>query len=218
MLRYLYADQLIEHPLLARSMFLDRADQFDTRQDWEVDIDGTGEERDEYDALNPLYVIWELPDGNYGGSMRFLPTVTGTIVNDHFAHLLGDGTIVSPLIWECTRFCLNREAGSHVAAAFMLAGGELMLNFGIRHFIGVFDARMIRIYRMLGSSPEIIGTEGDGRDSISVGLWEFAPDAQAKIAKRANVSLELSRAWFESSFDQINSRHQCSKPGLQLCA
>ena len=55
-----------------------------------------------------------------------------------FSHLLGGGTLVSPLIWECTRFCLNRGAGRHVAAALMLGGGEVMQNFSVEHFVGVF--------------------------------------------------------------------------------
>ena len=42
------------------------------------------------------------------------------MVNDVFSHLTGGTTISSPLIWECTRFCLSRDAASNVAAALML--------------------------------------------------------------------------------------------------
>ncbi|WP_299831831.1 acyl-homoserine-lactone synthase [uncultured Roseobacter sp.] len=206
MLRYIYADQLSRHKKLADSMFRDRADQFKTRLGWEVSVDEQGFERDEYDAMNPLYVIWEMPDGTHGGSMRFLPTTERTMVNDHFTHLMGGGTITSPLIWECTRFCLNREAPSRVAAALMLGGGEIMSGFGVKHFVGVFDARMVRIYRMIGSSPEVLGSEGKGRDAISIGLWEFAPEAQAKVALRAGVSPELSRLWFDRAFGREVAR------------
>ena len=38
-------------------MFRDRASQFKTRLKWQVDVDENGFERDEYDALNPLYVM-----------------------------------------------------------------------------------------------------------------------------------------------------------------
>ncbi|WP_300009344.1 acyl-homoserine-lactone synthase [uncultured Roseobacter sp.] len=206
MLRYIYADQLSRNKKLAQSMFQDRADQFKTRLGWEVSVDEQGFERDEYDAMNPLYVIWEMPDGTHGGSMRFLPTTERTMVNDHFTHLMGGGTITSPLIWECTRFCLNREAPSRVAAALMLGGGEIMSGFGVKHFVGVFDARMVRIYRMIGSSPEVLGSEGKGRDVISIGLWEFAPEAQAKVALRAGVSPELSRLWFDRAFGREVAR------------
>lgn len=206
MIRYLYADQLNSYPKLRDSMFRDRADQFKTRLGWEVMVDDDGFERDQYDDLNPLYVIWENADGMHGGSMRFLPTTGRTMVNEHFTDLLGGGTITSPLIWECTRFCLNREAESRVAAALMLAGGEVMNGFGVAHFAGVFDARMVRIYRLIGSSPEILGSTGKGRDAISVGLWDFTADAQAKVAAKAGLSLELSRLWFDRAFGNASQK------------
>ncbi|PYC47846.1 autoinducer synthase [Litorivita pollutaquae] len=205
MIRYLYANELHSYPKLARSMFLDRADQFKTRLGWEVTVDENGEERDEYDALNPLYVIWEKADGSHGGSMRLLPTTGPVMVNDHFSHLADGVHIESPLIWECTRFCLARETDPNTAAALMLAGGEVMTGFGVKHYAGVFDARMVRIYRMIGSSPDILGSEGTGREKISVGLWEFTPDAQARIAQRAGISPQLSRLWFERAFGRSSS-------------
>ena len=87
-----------------------------------------------------------------------------------------------------------------MAAALMLGGGEIMQNFGVEHFVGVFDARMVRIYRMIGSSPEVLGSAGTGRDRISVGLWHFEPGAAEKVAERAGVPMELSRLWFDRSF------------------
>lgn len=199
MLRYIYGTDLHNFPKLRDTMFRDRADQFKARLGWEVTVDEDGFETDQYDALNPLYVIWENADGTHGGSMRFLPTVGRTMVNEHFGDLMS-GPVVSPTIWECTRFCLNRNAESRVAAALMLGGGEIMQNFQIHHFVGVFDARMVRIYRMIGSSPDVLGSAGEGRDKISVGLWHFAPEAQAKVAQRAGVSIGLSELWFERSF------------------
>ncbi|KIN63699.1 Autoinducer synthesis protein [Sulfitobacter noctilucicola] len=205
MLRYLYADQLYKHPKLARAMFLDRADQFRTRLGWDVAVDADGGERDEYDEMNPLYVIWEEPGGGHGGSMRFLPTTGSVMINDHFGDLI-DGPVCSPLIWECTRFCLKRGAGGHVAAALMLGGGEIMQGYGIKHFVGVFDARMIRIYRMIGSSPEVLGSQGTGKDQISVGLWDFTLEAQAQIAERAGITLEQSRFWFDQGLGNIRNQ------------
>jgi acyl homoserine lactone synthase len=200
MLRYVYANDLHKFPKLARTMFQDRADQFKTRLGWDVTVDENGEERDQYDALNPLYVIWEQADGTHGGSMRFLPTTGRVMVNEIFGHLTGGSPVCSPLIWECTRFCLAREAGGNIAGALMLGGGEIMRNFQVRHFVGVFDRRMVRIYRSIGSSPEVLGTEGTGRDQINVGLWEFTPESYEVVAKRCGIATELSQRWFEQSF------------------
>ena len=200
MLRYVYANELSRFPKLAESMFRDRADQFKTRLGWDVSVDKNGFEKDEYDALNPLYVIWEMPDGTHGGSMRFLPTTERTMINEHFTDVIGGGTVVSPLIWECTRFCLKKGAPAQVAAGLMLGGGEIMRNFGIINFVGVFDARMVRIYRMIGASPEVLGSTGEGREQISVGLWSFTDDSQAMVAKKAGIRPEQSQAWFDASF------------------
>lgn len=200
MIRYLYADQLGDYPLLATSMFRDRAVQFHDRLGWAVTVDASGEERDEYDGLDPLYVIWERSDGTHGGSMRFLPTTGRTMVNEHFADLLGGGTIESPAIWECTRFCLAPKAAPEVSAALMLAGGEIMAGFGIRHFVGVFDQRMARIYRLIGAAPEVLGRRGTGRDAIAVGLWHFSERLQASVARSAKISPALARHWFERAF------------------
>ncbi|MFS4582085.1 acyl-homoserine-lactone synthase [Phaeobacter sp. C3_T13_0] len=200
MLRYVYAHDLNKHRDLARSMFVDRADQFKARLGWDVSVNALGEERDEYDALNPLYVIWEQPDGSHGGSMRFLPSTGPIMVNDVFPELTGGEMIRSPLIWECTRFCLSRNASGNVAGALTLAGLEIMRNFNIAHFAGVFDRRMVRIYRSLGFSPEVVGTIGEGRDRICLGLWDYSAEAYHRVAQRAGIQPELSAMWFDRSF------------------
>ena len=181
-------------------MFEDRADQFKTRLGWDVTVNADGQERDAYDDLNPLYVIWEKPDGTHGGSMRFLPTTGRTMVNEHFLDLTDGVAFQSPFIWECTRFCLSRNTETGAAAALMLAGGEIMQGFGIRHFVGVFDARMVRIYNRIGAAPEVLGTHGEGRQAISVGLWEFSEAAQKHVSRVAGVPLPASRGWFDAAF------------------
>ena len=210
MIRYIYGEDLPTAPRLARAMFRDRADQFHTRLGWAVQVDPDGLERDDYDDENPLYVIWENADGSHGGSMRLLPTVGRTMVNDHFTHLTDGVSIRSPFIWECTRFCLSRGAAPGVAAALMLAGGEVMRQFDVRHYVGVFDARMVRIYRRIGASPEVLGTQGQGREAISVGLWAFSETAQEQVARSAGISPDLTRRWFALSFDAAAGAAACA--------
>lgn len=213
MLRYIYARDLETYADLAHSMFLDRADQFKARLGWDVQIDEAGEERDQYDALNPLYVIWEMPDGSHGGSMRFLPTTGPVMVNEVFDNLTRGNPISSPLIWECTRFCLSREAGGNVAGALTLAGLEIMRNLQVAHFAGVFDRRMVRIYRSLGFSPEIIRSAGTGRDKISLGLWEYNAEAYHRVALRAGISPEISQLWFDHSFGGMPAKARLRMTG-----
>ncbi len=206
MLRYLYADELDTMPRLRDGMFRDRAKQFSQRLGWEVTVDANGYERDPYDDMNPLYVLWEQSDGTHGGSMRFLPTTGDTMVNDHFSDLTDGVRIRSPHIWECTRFCLSPHAEPHVAAALMLGGLELGLAFELDHAIGVFDARMVRVYSRLGWGPTILGTSGTGKDAISAGLWQFRKELRPRLLLRAGVSAEVSRHWFDRSFGTVTGQ------------
>jgi acyl homoserine lactone synthase len=199
MLRYLPARDLHLFPRLRDSMFRDRADQFSARLGWPVTVDAQGFETDAYDALNPLYVIWQGADGLHRGSMRFLPTTGPTMIADHFAHLLQGHVLASRKTWECTRFCLGAKAGGRVAAGLMLGGGEVMRGYGISRFAGVFDARMVRIYRQIGASPQELGSAGTGRDRIAVGLWAFSDAARARVARRAGIAPAVSDLWFRRS-------------------
>lgn len=203
MIRFLYADQLSQFPELASGMFQHRAVQFKERLKWDVAVDHDGFEKDEYDALNPLYVIWETSPGIHGGSMRILPTVGRTMVNEHFSHLTDGVKIVSPLIWECTRFCIapdENQNGAAIAGAIMLAGHELGMRFGLQSSVGVFDARMVHIYRSIGWTPEIVGSQGEGRARICVGLWPFSEEIRQQIADRAGLAPQVGSAWFDAAF------------------
>jgi len=199
MLRYVFADRLHDHPRLRDTMFRDRADQFHTRLGWAVEVDASGHERDRYDALGPLYVIWEGPDGSHGGSMRFLPTDGPTMLNDHFRDLLDGRPLRNPGIWECTRFCLARNAAPQVSAALMLGGCEVGLGFGLTFSVGVFDARMVRIYSRLGWPPSVLGSRGTGREAISVGLWAFSEARAKALCEKAGLPRAMSRLWFHRS-------------------
>jgi len=204
MIRYIYAADLPRFPKLAQSMFEDRARQFKDRLNWAVSVDDTGAERDEYDAvdLNPLYIIWETEEGLHGGSMRILPTTGSTMAADHFSHLTDGVTITSPLVWECTRFCISPDVqnGHQVASALMLAGCHLGVQFGLTDSIGVFNARMVRIYRRLGWEPEVLGTDHSPEGDISVGLWPINEAARLQLLARSGFALADVEAWFDTSF------------------
>lgn len=200
MIRFLYGDQIATFPHLAETMFRDRAQQFNDRLKWQVTVDAAGLERDQYDALNPLYVIHERPDGTHGGSMRFLPTTGRTMVNEHFRHLSGGGTITSPLIWECTRFCLspNLRPGGKTSAKLMLAAAGMGRMFHLAHSVGVFDTRMIRVYKTLGWAPEVIGTDDDS--AIAVGLWDFDAAPIETLCTKAGLEPNTPRRWADPFF------------------
>lgn len=200
MLRYIYADELAKLPRLSKTMFRDRGHQFKDRLNWEVTVDDDGYERDGYDDLNPLYILWERPDGTHGGSLRLLPSTGPTMVNDHFSNLTDGVKIETPLIWECTRFCLAPGAANNVSSALMLGVLEMGLKAYLTHIVGVFDARMIRVYARVGWGPTVLGTTGNGRDAISAGLWPCEETYRPRLLAKAGISAELSDYWYDRSF------------------
>ncbi|MGB3178896.1 MAG: acyl-homoserine-lactone synthase [Albidovulum sp.] len=197
MLRFLTSEELDTYPQLADTMFSDRAQQFRQRLQWDVSVDAKGWERDEYDRLNPIYVIWQKPDGRHGGSMRFMPTLGRTMVNEHFSSLSGGRRFSHAKVWECTRFCVADGMPAQTSTALMLGGAQLGVSFGLARAVGVFDARMVRIYRALGWEPTVLGTDGQGADAISLGVWQFSDEIRRKLARKAGISPEISQLWFD---------------------
>lgn len=192
MLRHLYADQLHLFPTLRDTMFRDRARQFHDRLRWgAVRVDADGFERDEYDDLNPLYVIYEREDGTHGGSMRLLPTTGRTMLAEHFADLTDVAGLTSPFIWEITRLCLAPGAEPEVVAALVLGLDEIMECHGLSHMVAVFEASRLRVFRRLGAEPEVLGRAGEGRAMVAVGLWEresYGDEARERVEARAGAA------------------------------
>ena len=204
MLRFLYGDRLGAQSGLAAGMFRHRALQFRGRLNWDVQVDAWGEERDRYDALNPLYVIACDETGGHAGSMRFLPTVGPTMLRDHFAALVPDLAIESPLLWECTRFCIapGRGGGREVTARLMAAAAVLGEDFGLTASVAIFDARMLRIYARLGWPPEVLGSGADPSGQVHVGLWHFDPARTAKMCARAGLGADVIRRMLHADLAQ----------------
>ncbi|WP_111428591.1 acyl-homoserine-lactone synthase [Rhodobacteraceae bacterium DSL-40] len=200
MIHYLYRDQLERHPELGASMYRDRAFQFKDRLDWDVSVDENGFELDEYDHLNPLYIIWKDAAGRHGGSLRVMPTVGRTMTAEHFLDLTDGVRITSPFIWECTRFCLAPGASSSVAGALLAAGLELGLRFGLEQAVGVIYTRVLGLYRRFGHVPEVIGTKGEGNERISVCIWDVTEEARNEICRRSGVPEAMIQSWFDASF------------------
>ncbi|MCK0168130.1 autoinducer synthase [Jannaschia sp. S6380] len=199
MIRYFYGSQMEQHAELAAEMFRDRATQFRDRMGWDVTVDDMGWETDQYDVLDPLYVVVEDEKGHHAGSMRFLPTTGRTMLAEIFPHLVDHRPISSPDVWECTRFCLSPNASGRVAQMLLLAASELGLAIGVRQSLGVFDRPMVRVYRRLGWSPEMLGH----RDGIAAGLWTFSEEVHAKLCADTGIEPEALRRAFETALEGL---------------
>ncbi|WP_168771045.1 acyl-homoserine-lactone synthase [Palleronia sediminis] len=180
---------LDRQPDLADGMFRDRAAQFVDRLAWDVGVDAEGREIDQYDALDPVYVVASDAAGRHAGSMRFLPATGRTMIAEHFPQLAPGGWAMPGAV-ECTRLCIAPGAAGHVAAELLLGALGLGLRRGWRRSFGVFDARMERVYARLGWPVRVVSRSGPGRDALCLGSWEFLQAPRAALEARARVTLD----------------------------
>jgi len=182
---------------LMNAMYRLRADVFHRRLGWDVRvIDGM--EVDEFDKLNPLYLLSiDEMTGRLRGSLRLLPTTGRNMLRDVFNCLLPDREVVeSATIWESSRFSM--EVGgetpqpghlvSRVTGELVAGICEVGLLAGLTEVVSVFDARMIRILRAAGSPPMLIGTpQRIGICMTYAGLFEVSETALDRMRRASGI-------------------------------
>lgn len=203
MIKVVNAADLYRRPLLAASMFKDRAAQFKYRLGWDaVKLDDLGLEFDDYDALNPIYVMVEDENGEHCGSGRMMPTTGRTMIAEHFSDLTGGVPLSSPLIWEITRLCVSPRLDKgdpmsrRVPAALLYAGCDLALRSGVEFCTAVFFKPMLRVFKQAGFVPEVIGSRPSAEGEILAGLWEMTREATDQLAERAGVDPTVDLRYF----------------------
>lgn len=153
MIKLIQANEAHLFPELINEMYCLRARQFNDRLGWQVEVND-GMERDEFDDLNPLYVISVAENGSVVGTLRLLQTTGPHMLSDVFTELLPEQQLIrSPLVWESTRFCVDTEKEIEVASSGLnIVTGELLstllevgLYAGLTHIVTVIDVRMERI-------------------------------------------------------------------------
>lgn len=190
-----YGDDLFDFPKLANEMFNDRRVQFAEEFGWELNIDARGREIDQYDLMNPLYVILKDGNGSHVASGRLLPTTGPTMIADHFSDLTDGVQIESSLIWEVSRVFVAPRGRNSVrnAAALMWAGAEIGLRAGIEFFVSVTPKDMTRVFATCGWPAEIIGERIDDKDGhLCACLWEVTRKHCDALAARAHIDPETT--------------------------
>jgi N-acyl-L-homoserine lactone synthetase len=153
--------------LLLESMFRQRARIFGEELGWDVTV-VNGLERDEYDDLDPVYLVDLDDSGNLIGSLRLLPTTGPILLEGKLGNSFSDSArnITHPSIWECSRLCAD---GALVASRLVIGIGEIGIERGIESVIGVLEQKMIRLYRRLGCELHTIEEhEGYGHGPITL--------------------------------------------------
>jgi acyl homoserine lactone synthase len=139
-------------------MYRLRADVFGGRLEWDVTVTDGGE-RDQYDDLNPTYILAVSVGNKVVGCARLLPAVGPTMLELTFPQLLSDGSLnANSAMIESSRFCVDttlpvgRGGGQlHLATLTMFAGIiEWSMTNGYDRIVTATDLRFERILNRAG--------------------------------------------------------------------
>lgn len=158
-------DRYADHSHLLRQMHRLRAVVFRERLEWDVSITDAGE-RDEYDDLDPTYLLAVTSDGSVVGCARLLPAMGPTMLERTFPQLLANGSLsASARMVESSRFCVDtslpagRGGGQlHLATLTMFAGIiEWSMAKGYDEIVTATDLRFERILNRAGWPMKRLG-------------------------------------------------------------
>lgn len=197
MIRVIQGQEASNEPQLMKQMFRLRAATFHKRLNWAVNVKD-GLERDQFDDAHPLYLLSVDDYGQLQGSLRLLPTTGPHMLRDVFSQLLNDDEpVVSPVIWESTRFCVSAEAAAYRSGNQLnRVTGELLAGIvevgqraGLSSVISVYDARMRRILRLAGCPADEIGTPTRIGDVMTyAGLFAIDDAMLGRIRTAAGIT------------------------------
>lgn len=164
-------DRYVDHSSLLRQMLRLRAAVFGKRLEWDVSISDAGE-RDEYDDLNPTYILAVTDGQMVVGCARLLPALGPTMLERTFPQLLASGSLVaSASVVESSRFCVDTSLAAgrgggqlHLATLTMFAGIiEWSMANGYDEIVTATDLRFERILNRAGWPMKRLG------DPVAIG-------------------------------------------------
>jgi acyl homoserine lactone synthase len=194
---------------LLDKMFALRARVFGKRLGWEVNIEN-GREVDQFDALDPAYVIGVDDDNNVVSCVRALQTTGPHMLSDVFSSILdGEAPLRSATVWESTRFCVDTEvlgrgkvrgSISYATCELMSASLEYARESGISDIVTVIDPVMNRVLKRSDCAPYgYLGkTTPMGKVSAMAALLDCTEDRINRTRQFAgiegNVFVDTARA------------------------
>ena len=173
---------------------------FHERMGWEValirdwEIDG-------FDAFDPLYLLSVDEQDRVVGTLRLLPTTGFTMINDVFSELLPDSEpIVSPLIWESSRFAVDRDADvpigpngvSRAVAELGIGMNEVAMRAGLTHVVTVYDALVHRTLKRAQCAGEPMGPPKRLGGTLSyLVLYEVGPATEKLVRDASGIDHDV---------------------------
>ena len=183
---------------LLDQMFELRARVFGGRLGWEVEV-VNGKEVDQFDALNPAYVIGVNEEGRVVSCVRALQTTGPHMLSDVFTSILdGQPPLRSPTIWESTRFCVDtevldrgnsRNSVGYATCELMTGSLEYAQESGISDIVTVIDPVMNRVLKRSDCAPyDYLGkTVPMGKVSAMAALLDCTDERIEKIRAFAGI-------------------------------
>lgn len=143
-------------------MFRLRKRVFHDRLGWDVTVEN-GMEIDDFDALDPAYVLSLDDEGHVVACARALQTTGPHMLADVFSAILdGEPPLRSALVWESTRFCVDttrlgrgtaRNSISYHTCELMIGSLEFAMASGITDIVTVIDPVMDRVLKRSDNAP-----------------------------------------------------------------
>jgi acyl homoserine lactone synthase len=123
------------------------------------------------------------------------------MINDVFNELLPDKTpIVSPLIWESSRFAVDHEADvpigpngiSRATAELGLGMNAIGMRLGLTHIVTVYDALVHRTLRRAHCAGEPIGDPRRVGKSLAYAVfYEVGPETESRVRSVSGLMGEI---------------------------
>ncbi|UOA25792.1 acyl-homoserine-lactone synthase [Pseudosulfitobacter sp. DSM 107133] len=202
---------------LLDEMFALRARVFGQRLGWDVNITD-GKEIDQFDGLDPAYVIGLNDDGHVVSCVRALQTTGPHMLSDVFHDILdGEPPLRSATLWESTRFCVDteildrgnsRNSVSYATCELMAASLEYAKNSGISDIVTVIDPVMNRVLKRSDCAPYgyVGSTKPMGKVSAMAALLDCSDERIGKIRAFAGIKGDIfvsDQRAFELSDDHV---------------
>jgi N-acyl-L-homoserine lactone synthetase len=196
MIKLISGHERFRYPQQMDAMHRLRARVFADRLAWSVKVEN-GWEVDEFDKLDPLYLVSEGTDGKIRGTVRLLPTTGPNMLSDVFPELLpANQSVRSPRIWESSRFSVNHEALAersdkliNRATAELLCGmTEVGMRAGLDFIVSVVDVHMERVLKRANCHCERLGDPKKiGKVTTIAGLWEIGDELLSNLREASGI-------------------------------
>ncbi len=201
------------HGPAIREMHKLRHRVFKERLGWNV-TSINGEEYDEYDRLDPTYLLAMSDGGNVVGSWRILPTTGPYMLRDTFPELLeGREAPSGPDLWEVSRFSVDCEdlhgdtlsAVSQITSELFCGLIEYCMSQNVREVVTVYDVRIARLLPRIGCAPKWRSqTRRVGNTKALAGTFDISPDVLRNVQSAAEITHSViwePAAWRKTQTD-----------------